>query len=151
MASLWIRSGYDMKLGKSVETHQVGAHFEALIKAILVAPSRALEKFFSFHVSLPRCDCSKCVVSSLPVRATCHWLKAHSISWWCLGPDLPSSFLPQRRSTRRTSGASGGAAGGKGRLFGCISDTRKSSVCFERKKGTVRISAVIDTPSVQQK
>ena len=46
MASLWIRSGYDMKVGKSAETYQVGAHFEALIKAILVAPSRILEIFF---------------------------------------------------------------------------------------------------------
>ena len=55
MASLWIRSGCDMKVGKSAETYQVGAHFKALIKAILVAPSRTLEKFFSFHVSLPRC------------------------------------------------------------------------------------------------
>ena len=45
-----------MKVGKSAETYQVGAHFKALIKAILVAPSRTLEKFFSFHVSLPRCD-----------------------------------------------------------------------------------------------
>jgi len=53
MASLWIRSGYDMKVGKSVETYQVEAHFKAL-KAILVAPSRTLDKFFSFHVSLPR-------------------------------------------------------------------------------------------------
>ena len=44
-----------MKVGKSAETYQVGAHFKALIKAILVAPSRTLEKFFSFHVSLPRC------------------------------------------------------------------------------------------------
>ena len=55
MASLWIRSGYDMKVGKSAETYQVGAHFKALIKAILVAPSRTLERFFSFRVSLPRC------------------------------------------------------------------------------------------------
>ena len=44
-----------MKVGKSAETYQVGAHFKALIKAILVAPSRTLEKFFSFRVSLPRC------------------------------------------------------------------------------------------------
>jgi len=58
MASLWIRSGYDMKVGKSAETYQVGAHFKALIKAILVAPSRTLEKFFSFHGSLPRCASS---------------------------------------------------------------------------------------------
>ena len=45
-----------MKVGKSAETYQVGAHFKALIKAILVAPSRTLEKFFSFHLSLPRCE-----------------------------------------------------------------------------------------------
>ena len=56
MASLWIRSGYDMKVGKSAETYEVGAHFKALIKDILVTPSRTLEKFFSFHISLPRCD-----------------------------------------------------------------------------------------------
>ena len=56
MASLWIMSGYDMKVGKSAETYQVGAHFKALIKAILVAPSRILENFFLFHVSLPRCE-----------------------------------------------------------------------------------------------
>jgi len=56
MASLWIRSGCDMKVEPSVETYQVGAHFRALIKAILVAPSRILENFFSFHVSLPRCE-----------------------------------------------------------------------------------------------
>ena len=54
MASLWIRSGCDMKVDPSVETYQVGVHFEAPIKAILVAPSRILENFFSFHVSLPR-------------------------------------------------------------------------------------------------
>ena len=58
MASLWIRSGYDMKVEPSAETYQVGAHFKALIKAILVAPSRILENFFSFHVSLPRCALS---------------------------------------------------------------------------------------------
>ena len=55
MASLWIRSGYDMKVEMSADTYQVGAHFKAFIKAILVAPSRNLEKFFSFRVSLPRC------------------------------------------------------------------------------------------------
>ena len=56
MASLWIRSGYDMKVGKSAETYQVGAHFKALIKAILVAPSRTLEKFF-FISCLPAALC----------------------------------------------------------------------------------------------
>ena len=37
MASLWIMSVYDMKIGKSAETYKVGAHFKALIKVILVA------------------------------------------------------------------------------------------------------------------
>ena len=45
-----------MKVEMSPETYQVGAHFKALIKAILVTPSRILENFFSFHVSLPRCE-----------------------------------------------------------------------------------------------
>ena len=69
MASLWIRCGYDMKLGKSVETHQVGAHFEAHMKAILVAPSRALEKFFSFHASLPRCGHSRACLTLIVAGA----------------------------------------------------------------------------------
>ena len=46
MASLWIRSGYDMKVEMSAETYQVGAHFKALIKAILVAPLKSFERFF---------------------------------------------------------------------------------------------------------
>ena len=46
MASLWIRSGCDMKVDPSVETYQVGAHFKALIKAILAATSRILENCF---------------------------------------------------------------------------------------------------------
>ena len=46
MASLWIRSGCDMKVDPPLETCQVGAHFKALIKAILVAPTRILENFF---------------------------------------------------------------------------------------------------------
>ena len=50
MASLWIRSGYDMKVEKSAETYQVGAHFKALIKAILVAPLKSFERFFSDFV-----------------------------------------------------------------------------------------------------
>ena len=44
-----------MKVEPSVETYQAGAHFKALIKANHVAPSRILEIFFSFLVSLPRC------------------------------------------------------------------------------------------------
>ena len=55
MASLWIVSGYDMKVEVSAETYKEGTHFKALIKVILVEPSRILENFFSFHVSLPRC------------------------------------------------------------------------------------------------
>ena len=71
IASLWIRSGCDMKVEPSVETYQVGAHFKALTKAILVAPSRTLEKFFSFHVSLPRCaEVTKVVKSTLTCRIT---------------------------------------------------------------------------------
>ena len=35
-----------MKVEMSAETYQVGAHFKALIKAILVAPSEILEIFF---------------------------------------------------------------------------------------------------------
>ena len=46
MASLWIRSGYDMKVEMSAETYQVGAHFKALIEAILVAPLKSFERFF---------------------------------------------------------------------------------------------------------
>ena len=36
MASLWIRSGYDMKVEPSAETYQVGAHFKALNEAVLM-------------------------------------------------------------------------------------------------------------------
>ena len=46
MASLWIRSGYDMKVEVSDETYQVGAHFEALMKAIFVSPLNYFERFF---------------------------------------------------------------------------------------------------------
>ena len=48
MASLWIRSECDMKVGESAETYQVGAHFKALMKAILVAQTRILEISFFF-------------------------------------------------------------------------------------------------------
>ena len=46
MASLWIRSGYDMKVAMQAETYQVGAHFKALIRAILVALLKSFESFF---------------------------------------------------------------------------------------------------------
>ena len=51
MASLWIRSGYDVKVEVSAQTYQVGAHFEALNKADLVAPLKSLEMFFVFFIS----------------------------------------------------------------------------------------------------
>ena len=35
-----------MKVEVSAETYQVGAHFKALIKAILVAPLKSFERFF---------------------------------------------------------------------------------------------------------
>ena len=46
MASPWIRSGYDMKVKMPVETYQVGAHFKALIKAILISPLKSPKTFF---------------------------------------------------------------------------------------------------------
>ena len=46
MASLWIRSGYDVKVEVSAQTYQVGAHFKALNKAVLVTPLKYFEKFF---------------------------------------------------------------------------------------------------------
>jgi len=46
MASPWIRSGFDMKVEVSAESYEVGAHFKAVFKGILVAPSRILENFF---------------------------------------------------------------------------------------------------------
>ena len=51
MASLWIRSGYDIKVEMSAETYQVGAHFKALIKAILVATLKSFESFFRISSS----------------------------------------------------------------------------------------------------
>ena len=51
IASLWIRSGYDMKVEVSAETYQVGAHFKALIKAILVTPLKSFESFFCISSS----------------------------------------------------------------------------------------------------
>ena len=56
MASLWIRSGYDVKVEMSAHTYQVGAHFKALNKAVLVAPLKCLQIFLSFQESLTRSD-----------------------------------------------------------------------------------------------
>ena len=55
MTSLWIRSGFDMKVEVSAETYQVGDHFKALIEAILVAPLKSFERFFRIRVLLPDC------------------------------------------------------------------------------------------------
>ena len=46
-----ISAGYDMKLEMSAETYQVGAHFKAPIKAILVAPLKSFERFFRISSS----------------------------------------------------------------------------------------------------
>ena len=54
MASLWIRSGYDVKVEVSTKTDQVGAHFKALNKAVFVTPLKSFENFSSFQVSLRR-------------------------------------------------------------------------------------------------
>ena len=51
MVSLWIRSGYDVKVEMSAETYQVGAHFECLMEAILVAPLKSFERFFRISSS----------------------------------------------------------------------------------------------------
>ena len=50
MASLWIRSGYDVKVEVSAQTYQVGAHFKAPNKAVLVAEVKTFEKFFSISI-----------------------------------------------------------------------------------------------------
>ena len=44
-----------MKVGKSAETYQVGAHFKALNESVLMASSKILENFFPFLVSQPPC------------------------------------------------------------------------------------------------
>ena len=56
MASLWIRSGYDVKVEVSAQTYQVGAHFKAFNKAVLVAPLKTLENFFSLQESVTRSE-----------------------------------------------------------------------------------------------
>ena len=55
MASLWIRSGCDMKVDPSVETYQMGAHFKAVIKATLAhAKTKGRECYFrpSLHFKI---------------------------------------------------------------------------------------------------
>ena len=56
MASLRIRPGYEVNIELSAQTYQVGAHFKALNKAVLVAPLKCLQIFLSFQESLTRSD-----------------------------------------------------------------------------------------------
>ena len=69
MASLWIRSGYDMKVEMSAKTYQVGAHFKALIKATLVAPLKSFARFFR--------------TSSSPAGLCGTWKGCNIVSWAC--------------------------------------------------------------------
>ena len=64
MASLWIRSGYDVKVEVSAQTYQVGAHFKALNKAILVALLKTLEKFFSIS-SVAEAQCLNYILTTM--------------------------------------------------------------------------------------
>ena len=52
MASLWIRSGYDVTVEVSAQTYQVRAHIKALIKAVHAPSLKTLEIFFSFRESM---------------------------------------------------------------------------------------------------
>ena len=75
----------------AVETYQVGAHFKALIKAIRSTPSRILESFFSFHVSLPRCVQLhwKIPLLSVPFVLFHEWLIEFWRQWYSM------SFIPR--------------------------------------------------------
>ena len=69
MASLWIRSGCDMKVDPSVETYQVGARFKTLNEAVLMALAKILENLFS--------------ISSLSAAQCMHFTLKPSYSKWC--------------------------------------------------------------------
>ena len=59
MASLWIGSGagWPLKgLGLASPNYQVGAHFEALFKGVLVAASKSIETFFAIS-TFPELRC----------------------------------------------------------------------------------------------
>ena len=68
MASLWIRSGYDMKVEVSAETYQVGAHFKALNEAVLMALAKILENLFPFRVSQLLCETEGILCSLLGIQ-----------------------------------------------------------------------------------
>ena len=90
MASLWIRSGYDMKAEMSAETYKVGVHFKPLIKALLVAPLKSFERFFRISSSPARL-CKPSNVSekkerlSLPLHALSkHMVERKEGGWGAL-------------------------------------------------------------------
>ena len=59
MASLWIGSGagWPLKgLGLASPNYQVGAHFEALVKGVLVAASKSIETFYIIS-TFPELQC----------------------------------------------------------------------------------------------
>ena len=76
MASLWIRSGYDMKDKVSAETYQVGAHFKALIKAILVAPLKSYERFFRISSSPAGLCMRSALLVAKSTKSILHYAKA---------------------------------------------------------------------------
>ena len=53
-----------MKVEVSAETYQVGAHFKALIKAILVAPLKSFERFFRIS-SFPAGLCNEYLIKKI--------------------------------------------------------------------------------------
>ena len=50
----------------SVETHQVGAHIEALNEPILVAASKTVEEFFPFRFPLLDCGSTQLIITTYP-------------------------------------------------------------------------------------
>ena len=92
-ASLWIRSGYDMKVEMSAETYQVGSHFKALIKAILVAPLKSFERFFCISSS----PAGLCTPSGDKVyRVLLGRKKPNKYLWPCVLWPEESKFLSQQ-------------------------------------------------------
>ena len=64
MASLWIGSGagWPLKgLGLASPNYQVGAHFEALVKGVLVAASKSFETFFAIS-TFPELRCQALII-----------------------------------------------------------------------------------------
>ena len=81
MASLWIRSGYDVKVEVSAQTYQVGAHFKALNKAVLVALLKTFEKFFSIsRVAEAPCVATRGALGYLAAVSAAVVLTGHTCS-----------------------------------------------------------------------